>query len=59
MRGVLYEDSVYPEVGMERGGFAQKDPLRERPHDFDTLQDFDRVSLDQAYLEATGRPRRK
>lgn len=59
MRGVLYEDSVYPEVGMERDWLVQKDPLHERPRDVDTLQDFDRVSLDQAYLEATGRPRRK
>ena len=45
--------------GMERGWFVQKDPLHERPHDVDTLQDFDSVPLDQAYLEATGRPRRK
>ena len=59
MRGVLSEDRVYPEVGMERGWLVQKDPLRERPHAVDTLQDFDSVSLDQAYLEATGRPRRK
>lgn len=59
VEGVLYESTVYPEVGMEKDWFLQKDPLRERPDDFDTLQDFDRVPLDQAYLEATGRPRRK
>ena len=55
--GVLYEGTVYPELGVE--GASLKDPVRERPGDFDTLQDFDRVSLDQAYHDATGQHRRK
>lgn len=59
VRGVLYEESVYPEVGMEQEWFWEKDPLRGRPEDFDSVNDFPSAPLDQAYQDAVGRPRGK
>ncbi len=59
IQGVLYEDQVYPEIGMDRNFFGERDPLRKHPEDYSLLQDFPRASLDEAYQDATGKERRK
>lgn len=59
IRGVLAEDQVHPERGMDGNFFGERDPLRKHPEDYSLLQDFPRASLYEAYQDATGKERRK
>lgn len=60
VRGVLYEDHVYPEIGVDHTWWgAEQDPVREYPERFHRPDDFPAIPLDQAFHEATGEdPRR-
>ncbi len=57
VRGVLYEEGVYPEIGMENNWFGERDPLRKHTEEFDTVNDFPLATLDAAYKDATGEER--
>lgn len=59
IRGVLYEDQVYPEIGMDGNFFGERDPLRKHPEDYQRVDDFPSSPLDDAYQDATGKERRK
>lgn len=59
IRGVLSEDQVYPERGMDGNFFGERDPLRKHPEDYQRVDDFPSSPLDDACQDATGKERRK